>query len=86
MLKSLVVSLVNVCTRFASFTVAIAVILTVAAGYYSARNFAITTDVGKLIAPNLDWRQREIEYEKWFPDRNKLILAVVEAPTPELAG
>ncbi|OQW58675.1 MAG: hopanoid biosynthesis-associated RND transporter HpnN [Proteobacteria bacterium SG_bin9] len=86
MLKSLVVSLVNACTRFASFTVAIAVILTGAAGYYSARNFAITTDIGKLISPNLEWRQREIDYEKWFPDRNKLILAVVEAPTPELAG
>ena len=86
MLKSLVVSLVNACTRFASLTVAIAVILTVAAGYYSARNFAITTDVGKLIAPNLEWRQREIEYEKWFPDRNKQILAVVESPTPELAS
>ena len=85
-LKSLVVSLVNVCTRFALVTVAIAVMVTVAAGWYTARNFAITTDVGKLISPNLDWRQREIDYEKNFPDRNKQILAVVDAPTPELAA
>jgi hopanoid biosynthesis associated RND transporter like protein HpnN len=52
---------------------------------YSAEHFAITTDIGKLISPNLPWRQREIAYEKAFPGRNDLILAVIEAPTPELA-
>ena len=38
-----------------------------------------------LISPDLDWRKREIDFEKAFPGRNDTILAVIEAPTPELA-
>ena len=56
-----------------------------AAGYYTARNFNINTDINTLISPDLDWRKRDIQFEQAF-DREKLILAVVEAPTPELAG
>jgi hypothetical protein len=59
--------------------------LAAAAGDYSHRNFAINTDVAKLISPDLDWRKREIDFEKAFPGRNDSILAVIEAPTPELA-
>lgn len=85
MLTSLVVSIVRVCTRFATFTVILAALLSVGAGYYTARNFSIDTDINKLIAPNLDWRQRDIAFDKAF-DQERLILAVVEAPTPEFAN
>ncbi len=61
------------------------VALAAAAGFYSHKNFAINTDIATLISPDLDWRQREIAFEKAFPGRNDTILAVVEAPTPELA-
>ncbi len=63
----------------------LSLILAVAAGYYAARNFTINTDINTLISPNLDWRQRDIKFEEAF-DRERLILAVVEAPTPELTG
>jgi hypothetical protein len=59
--------------------------LTVAAGVYSARNFAINTDINKLISPDLDWRKRDIAFEKAF-DQERLIIAVVEAPTAEFAS
>lgn len=85
MLTRTIVSLVRTCTRFAWLTVAFGVILAVLAGVYSSRHFAINTDVATLISPNIDWRQREIAYEKAFPGSHDLILAVVEAPTPELA-
>jgi hopanoid biosynthesis associated RND transporter like protein HpnN len=62
-----------------------AVALTVAAGVYSARNFAINTDINKLISPELDWRKRDIAFEKAF-DQERLIIAVVEAPTAEFAS
>ena len=45
----------------------------------------INTDINKLISPDLDWRKRDNQFEQAF-DREKLILAVVEAPTPELAS
>lgn len=73
------------CTRFAWLTIIAGILLAVAAGAYSAKHFAIDTDVGKLIANNLDWRQREIAFDKAFPGQNDMILAVVEAPTPEQA-
>lgn len=85
MLTRIIVSLVKTCTRHAWLTVLLGVILAVIAGIYASHNFAISTDVNKLISENLDWRQREIAYEKAFPGRNELIIAVVEAATPELA-
>jgi hopanoid biosynthesis associated RND transporter like protein HpnN len=84
-LTSIVVSIVKTCTRFAFLTVLVAVALTAAACVYSAKNFAINTDINTLISPNLDWRKRDIEFEKAF-DQERLILAVVEAPTAEFAS
>jgi hopanoid biosynthesis associated RND transporter like protein HpnN len=53
---------------------------------YSVHNFAINTDVNKLISSELPWRQRELEVDKAFPHRKETIIAVVEAPTSELAS
>ncbi len=85
MLTRIVVSIVKVCTRFASFTVLVALILAVAAGVYTAQNFIINTDINTLISSNLDWRKRDNQFEKAF-DRERTILAVIDAPTPELTS
>ena len=85
MLTSIVVSVVKSCTRFASLTILVALVLAVAAGFYTARNFEINTDINTLISPKLDWRQRDNQFDKAF-DRDRTILAVVDAPTPELAS
>ncbi len=85
MLTRLVVSIVRTCTRFAIPVVVFSLILAVAAGYYTARKFAINTDINTLISSDLDLRKRDIQFEEAF-DRDRLILAVVEAPTPELTG
>jgi hopanoid biosynthesis associated RND transporter like protein HpnN len=82
-LTSTVVSIVRGCTRFATLTLLIALVLAVAAGYYTAKHFSINTDINTLISPNLDWRQRDQQFDRAF-DRDSTILAVVEAPTPEL--
>ena len=85
MLTSIVVSIVRTCTRFATFVVVLSLLLAVGACYYAARHFAINTDINTLISPDLDWRKRDNQFEHAF-DREKLILAVIEAPTPELAS
>ncbi|MBP1298938.1 hopanoid biosynthesis associated RND transporter like protein HpnN [Bradyrhizobium elkanii USDA 61] len=61
------------------------VLLSIGAGFYTARNFSINTDINKLISPDLDWRKRDNQFEEAF-DRERLILAVVEAATPELTS
>jgi uncharacterized protein len=84
-LTSIVVSVVKACTRFAPLTVLVALILAITAGYYTSQNFIINTDINTLISPDLDWRKRDNQFEKAF-DRDRTILAVVDAPTPELTG
>jgi hopanoid biosynthesis associated RND transporter like protein HpnN len=85
LLTNIVVSIVKACTRFAPWVLVLSLVLAVASSVYAARHFAINTDINTLISPDLDWRKRDIQFEQAF-DREKLILAVVEAPTPELAG
>jgi uncharacterized protein len=84
-LTSIVVAIVRTCTRFATLVVILSLLLAVGASYYAARHFSINTDINTLISPELDWRKRDNQFEHAF-DREKLILAVVEAPTPELAS
>jgi hopanoid biosynthesis associated RND transporter like protein HpnN len=84
-LTSIVVAIVRACTRFAPLIVLIALGLAVAAGFYTARHFSINTDINTLISPTLDWRVRDNQFDRAF-DRDSTILAVVEAPTPELTG
>jgi len=84
-LTSLVVLIVRFCTRFAVLTVLAAVIVTALASTYAVQNFGINTDINKLISPDLDWRKRDIAFEQAF-DQERLIIAVVEAPTAEFAS
>ncbi|UCF52153.1 MAG: MMPL family transporter, partial [Bradyrhizobium sp.] len=84
MLQSVVVAIVRACTRFASLVVVLGLLLSVGAGYYTSRHFAINTDINSLIAQNLDWRKRDQQFDRAF-DRDATITAVVEARTPEMA-
>src|SRR6478752_6951715 len=72
--------------RFPWLTILLFGLVSAASGTYAVRNFAINTDISNLISPELDWRKREIAFEKAFPNRSETILAVVDAPTPELAS
>nr|WP_249141763.1 MMPL family transporter [Bradyrhizobium diazoefficiens] len=83
-LQSVVVAIVRACTRFATLVVVLGLLLAVASGYYASQHFAINTDINSLIAQNLDWRQRDQQFDRAF-DRDATILAVVEARTPEMA-
>src|SRR5262249_7759237 len=86
MLRSKIVSVVNICASRGWTIVAIAAILTVLCGYYSVTHFSIDTNVNKLISRDLDWRRSELALDRAFPYRNETIIAVVEAPTSELAS
>ena len=86
MLRSKIVSVVNTCARHGWPVVIIAAILAVLCGYYSAVNFTIDTNVNKLISRDLDWRKNELTLDAAFPYRHEIIVAVVEAPTSELAS
>ena len=86
MLRSKIVSIVDICTRFPWAIIAITALLTVVTAVYSVRNFTINTNVNRLISQDLDWRQRELAVDRSFAHRNDTILVVIDnAPTSELA-
>jgi uncharacterized protein len=84
-LTGLVVSIVRFCTRFAPFVLSFALLVAIAAGYYVTQHFEINTDINTLISSKLDWRKRDNQFDQAF-DRDGTILAVVDAPTPELTS
>src|SRR4029453_1685805 len=85
-LRATIARIVDLCTRYAWPTILVAAIIAGASSAYTARHFAINTDIGKLISTELPWRKRELVFDAAFPDRIESILAVVDAPTPELAS
>ncbi len=80
-----VVRAIDFCAKFAWPVLAAAVLLTVASSWYAATHFTMTTDINQLISTDIPWRQREMAFEHAFP-QYQLIVAVVEAPTPELTA
>jgi hopanoid biosynthesis associated RND transporter like protein HpnN len=83
MITTLVVRAIDFCVQHAWRVIVISVLLTVLSSWYAVTHFAMTTDVNQLISPNIPWRQREATFEKAFP-QYELIVAVIDAPTPEL--
>ena len=82
-ITALVVRAIGFCAQYAWPVIAVSILLAVVSSWYAATHFAMTTDVNQLISPNIPWRQREAAFEKAFP-QFELIVAVIDAPTPEL--
>jgi len=85
MLTLLITRLVGFATRRAWAVILAAILLTLASGIYTAKHFAINTDIDRLLDVDAPWAQRDAAIGKAFPQRNQMILAVVQAPAPELA-
>ena len=83
-ITAFVVGAIDFCAQYAWLVVASALILMAASSWYAATHFSMTTDINKLISNDIPWRQREAAFEKAFP-QFELIVAVIDAPTPELA-
>ncbi len=83
-ITALVVRAIDLCAQYAWPMIAAGVLLTIVSSWYAATHFAMTTDINQLISPNIPWREREAALEKAFP-QFETIVAVVDAPTPELA-
>ena len=86
MLRAAITAIVTRCTRHAWAVLLISAVLGAVSSVYAVKHFAINTDVNALIAKDIPWRKREITFENSFPQRLQSILAVVDAPTPELAS
>ena len=76
---------VGYCARHFRIVIAAALLLAIASTIYTARHFAIDTDINNLLSAKLPWRQHEIAFHEAFPQTVDLILVDVGAATPEAA-
>ena len=83
MLRTTIARIVDFSTRQHWPVIGCALIIAVLASLYSARHFAIDTNIADLLSTDLPWRKNEIAWEQAFPQRSEMSLVVVEAPTPE---
>ncbi len=64
----------------------ILLVAVVAGAAYTALNFAMNTDSSTLISPDLPWRKTMARFDALFPQRNNLILVVIDAASPDRAN
>jgi hopanoid biosynthesis associated RND transporter like protein HpnN len=81
MLERLVAS----CLRRPWTVVLFTLALTAGGVYLTATRFAIDTDTNHLFSPKLSWQQNEAALYKAFPQLQDIIVAVIDAKTPEQA-
>jgi hopanoid biosynthesis associated RND transporter like protein HpnN len=82
MVKSIITRIVELCNRHPWPVIGLGLLLATASVIYTVRHFTITTDIEQLISSDLPWHKRQLEFSKAFRERD--ILVVVQAPTPEL--
>jgi hypothetical protein len=85
MLGSLVAGIVRFCCGNSRWVAVVAIVLGIAAAFYAMHNFAMTTNSEQLISSQVPWRVRQAEFDREYPQRNNLILVVVNGATPERA-
>ena len=85
MFASIIVRIVDASSRRAGAVLALGILLALAAGSYAAAHFAINTNTDDLIAANVPWRQRQLAFDKTFPQLYQRVLIVIDGQTPERA-
>lgn len=63
----------------------VVVLIAALSGVYVARHFEIDSRSENLISASIPWRQRQIEFDRAFPQRDNLTLVVISGSTPERA-
>src|SRR5579871_1471980 len=77
--------LVAFSSRHASSVALALLVASLVAAVFTATHFRIDTNSEKLVSQNTNWRQRDLRYDRLFPQQKDLILVVIDGATPELA-
>jgi len=85
LLSSCIAYVVDFSHRFALSIILLALLMSLGLGWYVVGHFKINTDINQLIASDIDWRMREAEVEKGFPQKTDLLIVVVDGDTPDAA-
>lgn len=84
MIERVVSFIVDISVRLRWASILLGLALTAGSIFYVGNHFAITTDTSQLISSDLDWRQRERQFDAAFPQHTDTIDIVIDGKTPEL--
>ncbi len=82
-LTRLLAFLSDMSRRHAALVLFGGVLLGLACGLLSASRLGVSTDTDQLFAESLPWRQRELAFNRDFPQFQDLLVVVVDGATPE---
>ncbi len=71
--------------RRASLVMVLALVLAAGAALLATQRLGLSTDTDALFATSLPWRQRNLAFDRDFPQNRDLIVAVIDGATPEEA-
>ncbi len=71
------------CCRNAALAVLAGLAIGALGGVFAATHFKMNSDTAQLLSHDLPWRQRQIAFDKLFPQNDALIVVVVDGVTPE---
>ena len=72
--------------RHARRVVALAVLITIAGGYYTATHLGVNTDTEDMLSGRLSWRVQYERYKGAFPQYTDEVLVVIDGATAGLAA
>ena len=80
MLRTAIVRLVELCTRYAWTVIVLSVALSSLSAVYAVRHFAVKTDVNNLFPPDLPWAERAYSFMAAFPQHECGLFGVFGHP------
>lgn len=75
--------IVDFCSRHAWFVIILYLFLAALSVFITSKKLDITTDTTKMFSTNMAWKQRSDWMGKHFPNREGILVAIVDAKIPE---
>jgi hopanoid biosynthesis associated RND transporter like protein HpnN len=85
MIARFLARVVEAARRRAGLVAAIALVLTVASGFYAATHLTIDTDIDNMLPADLPWRENDRALDVAFPQNADLLVVVIDGQTADLA-
>lgn len=85
MIGAALARIVESARRRAGLVAVLALLLTIASGFYAATHLSIDTDIDNMLPADLPWRQDDRALDKAFPQNADLLVVVIDGQTGDIA-
>ncbi|NHO34044.1 MMPL family transporter [Acetobacter fallax] len=83
MISQLIGRFIVICAHRAYVVLTLFLVLAAMSVWMSVTHLGVTTDTSKMLSDKLAWKQRSDQMGKLFPQKENLLVAVIEADLPE---